>query len=142
MDSNVTVDVLLEKYRPRICSFAYVFEKETPIVCNMGFALYDNQLILHTSTWTYKWRNLIDGQKASLAIGFDHLSDYAQVFGTISKISSQQKIFPFLEDIYLQSHPEAVHYRKGQEGILLIAPYKVRIGSVSNRKVVFEEYIF
>ncbi len=135
-----TIENLLADYRPRICALAYIIEDNNPVVCNMGFAVHEEKIILHTSTWTYKWNNLKEGQKVSLAIGYDHLDHYAQVFGRVSKIEIGQPQFLILENLYFNNHPDAVHYRKGQEGILLITPYKVRVGNVINRQVNFQEY--
>jgi hypothetical protein len=134
------VSQLLQDYRPQICALGYISEPDNPVVCTMGFALWEQYLILHTSTWMYKWRRLSDGQKVSLAIGQDHLDHYAQVFGCIRKVPLDDPHFSYLENIYMKSHPDAQHYRKGEEGIILVEARTVRIGNVVNRKVTFEEY--
>lgn len=132
--------IYLDAVNPKICAFSYVLPDGTPIVCQMGFAIFENELIFHTNTWTEKWNKLSDGQQVALCIGFDHLTNYWQLRGEIRKVPFEDERFATLEDIYFKSHPDAKRYIKGDEqGIFLIHPVKVKEGIVNDATVIFKE---
>lgn len=129
------------EFKPKVCSFAYTLDNGNPVVCQMGFVIHSNVIILHTNTWTKKWKSIANDQKVSLCMGFNHLQNYLQIQGTVKKILSSDKEFSDLEEVYFQEHTDAILYKKNnQEGILLITPYELRYAKVKGHEVKFQEF--
>jgi len=138
---EIELDNLVQEFKPKICSLAYTMPGGNPIVCQMGFATYGNKIILHTNTWTQKWKTIQDGQKIALCIGFNHLHNYIQLQGIAKKIFISDNNFVELESIYFKEHTDAVYYKSNnQEGIFLITPFKLRYARVHEQNVEFDDY--
>lgn len=138
---KIDINTFVQKFKPKICAFAFNIDQDTPKVCQMGFVVYHNKIILHTNTWTQKWKAIYDGQKVALCIGFNHLEDYIQIQGAVKKIFITEPEFEEFESVYFREHTDAVNYKKNnQEGIIVITPSKLRYARVEGHAVTFNDY--
>lgn len=136
-----SVEEVLNRLKDKICSFAYTIENTCPVVCQMGFVLFENKIVFHTNTWTQKWQMLKENQKVAICIGHDHLTDYAQIEGVLQKIPDTNIEFEKLEAVYFAKHPDSVIYKeKGNTGLLIVTPKKIKYGQVVKGQVSFFEY--
>lgn len=136
------VEDFINNLKPKVCALAYISQVGEPIVCQMGFAVNEYEIILHTNTWTRKWKEIQNHQKVSICMGFEHLANYIQLQGIAQKVDKHDQRFVSLENIYLLEHPDSVNYKKNnQEGIFLVSPFKIRYATVYNFEVVFNDYV-
>jgi len=139
---------MIEKYivkwlndlKPKICAFSYITNNE-PVVCQMGYVLLERYIILHTNTWTNKWKCIEDGQIVALCMGTDFNSSFIQMKGSIKRIPFSNTEFIYLENAYLNDHPNSIAYaKKDRTGIFKIRIDKIQFAKIVNRNVEFEEW--
>ena len=130
----------LNNLKPKICAFSYIINN-VPVVCQMGYVFFEKSIILHTNTWTNKWKFIEDGQIVALCMGTDFLSSYVQMKGSIMRIPFSNKEFFHLEKVYLGNHPDSkVYSKKNKTGIFKIQIEKIQFAKIVNKNVEFKEW--
>lgn len=128
------------KYETKVGAFSYLVKDGQPTVCQMGYSIFMDMLILHTDTNSRKWNSLKSGSHAALTVGANHRQDYILIEGVVRKITNVDDKYEVFESNYFKAHPDSKNYKDYQEcGIILLEPIFIRYAEVKGFECRFKE---